>query len=362
MRRAEAHRSALSRVHFRGLVSALDLCPKPQGLDPYDVVTIIDPEEQDRMRGYKGLTGMLWEWRTDMCMWKVRLLGPGETRESVISEERVPGESTGRYVWLPSTHVEKVSGGTLRDATPAMEPPSSSPRSETRVFPTEDGRWQIEYPDHKVAFSHLILRHTGVHDLHLWTEGGETIQEDLQAGEELGWPTDDPLRPRPNTRNWRMLRRRERARPGALPTFVRPDATTSTGGVPPYMITTGDIIGTDIVFASWDLDIRDGMFVRKSAQAEITKHLNAAKAHYERGDAHEAARSISCAIAGYGDIDDVPAELYKTRASYWRKMEEKEANVLTKRRYGQYVRDDISRAETRAGTYQVGNRWDPVVV
>lgn len=377
----------ISDIRFRGSVSALNLCPKPNGLNPYDVIEILNPEGQVRMQMFEKKRGILWSWRTDMCMWKVRLMEPAETRESVIVQERIPEESTATYLWLPSINIRLVDSQrrTMSNlgqdwAAPAipMEPPY--PRHETRIFPLESlrGVWQIEYPDEKVTFSHLIVRGTETDELHVWKDNDIVIEEqavtltvDSDETYDLGRVLGrNPRRPAKESDTGKMLAAREKWSK-VIPKHITDYAEVMPGEKRTYKMSTRNfedaILNESVVFdrkllEDMDVTIHAGMFVRTSIHAKISTSVNKAAEYAKEDNTIQAARTISYSISVYGDIDEVPAELYKTRGTYWRKMASQETNLRTKERYEQYASDDFLRAETRMGTYQVGSSDDPVRV
>ena len=105
----------------------------------------------------------------------------------------------------------------------------------------------------------------------------------------------------------------------------------------------------EISLENMDLIIRDGMFVRKSLYEQIASLIRAAKEARERRDLILATAKISQAIRAYGDVDDVPPDLYRTRSSYWTALSDDEHNRETRKRYQIYAMQDLQRMRAQRG-------------
>ena len=367
----ERTRDILS-FRFRGLgpISRLNLCPKPSHLNSYDIVEINNHEKQFRMVPFDKEKAVILTWRSDLCMWLVRLLKGADILENIIEQERQRTSTSGTYLCLPTESLrllqrhEDVRRYWSKKRAPniKMQPASKRP-GEMRVFPfTVSGSlWQLEYSDDKVVFPFITLRSMQTEKLHVWRRGHDVIEERVaveldvddhmsELGEEIG------ERPQSGTASEQQLLRRAkkfqlappelaayaRAVPGEKNTYTIladqfEDAQTN-------VVMLGEISLTDM-----DLMLHDGMFVRKSAFERISQYTEQADAFARQGRMHEAVQKISGAIGIYGDLDDVPPDLYDTRSTYWRYLASNEVNRDTRKRYERYAVQDTQRMRAQRG-------------
>lgn len=357
------------QVREIGAVSRLNLCPKPPHLNVYDIVEIVNNEKQLRVISLEGKRAILLAWHIDMCMWTVRLLKATDTRDSIIEQEKKQTPTApGTYYTLPTCHLKLLSDRTpkkrlrpSRTRAPSVERQPPAVRAETRTFPfTISGRlWQVEYPDDKVVFGAMILRAIETDSLHTWKRGEYEIEERIHTEVDVEDDTselgDEQLLKRPHlgihTPSGKQLAKRaERSK--VIPPEIAAYTTPVRGKEGTYSVSAQQFeaaaqsgMFNEISLEDIDLKIRNGMFIRKSMDEAIGALVANAKRYEQEGKIHLATQQISLAIRAYGNVDDVPPDLYHTRSRYWSALSSDEHNRDTRQRYNTYAKADMQRSD-----------------